>query len=104
VLFLQYSKTHSAYIIFPASEDLIASASLLALFYRLYVFDGYAESAKLGKQPLDINNLLLRGSMLRKTEWVIGLALNVGKDSKIVKNMTKAPRKVSVTDAGGATW
>uniref|UniRef100_A0A383WKY7 Phospholipid-transporting ATPase n=1 Tax=Tetradesmus obliquus TaxID=3088 RepID=A0A383WKY7_TETOB len=62
---------------------------------KLYVFDGYAESAKVGKQPLDINNLLLRGSVLRKTEWVIGVALNVGKDSKIVRNMTKAPRKVT---------
>jgi magnesium-transporting ATPase (P-type) len=59
------------------------------------VFDGYAESSKRGKQPLDINNLMLRGSVLRKTEWVIGVALNVGIDSKIVKNMTKAPRKVS---------
>lgn len=47
------------------------------------------------KFPLDINNLLLRGCVLRKTEWVIGLAINVGNDSKIVQNMTKAPRKVS---------
>lgn len=46
------------------------------------------------KEPVDINNLLLRGSVLRKTEWVIGLAINVGSDSKIVQNMTKAPRKV----------
>lgn len=49
---------------------------------------------QLRKEPLDINNLLLRGSVLRKTEWVIGLAINVGGDSKIVQNMTKAPRKV----------
>lgn len=46
------------------------------------------------KEPLDINNLLLRGCILRKTDWVIGLAINVGNDSKIVQNMTKAPRKV----------
>lgn len=46
------------------------------------------------KFPLDINNLLLRGSVLRKTGWVIGMAINVGSDSKIVQNMTKAPRKV----------
>eukprot|EP00879_Flechtneria_rotunda_P011537 GHRR01012051.1.p2 GENE.GHRR01012051.1~~GHRR01012051.1.p2 ORF type:complete len:102 (+),score=16.18 GHRR01012051.1:549-854(+) len=62
---------------------------------RLYVFDGFAgEIHSSNKQPLDINNLLLRGSVLRKTDWVIGLALNVGNDSKIVQNMTKAPRKV----------
>lgn len=46
------------------------------------------------KEALDINNLLLRGSVLKKTDWAIGLAVNVGDDSKIVQNMTKAPRKV----------
>lgn len=51
------------------------------------------------KEPLDINNLLLRGSVLRKTPWVIGMAINVGNDSKIVQNMTKAPRKVRSTHA-----
>ncbi|KAF8063036.1 ATP8B4 [Scenedesmus sp. PABB004] len=61
---------------------------------RLYAFDGYVETGG-SKQPLDINNLLLRGSVLRKTEWAIGVALNVGRDSKIVQNMTKAPRKVT---------
>lgn len=49
------------------------------------------------KEPLDINNLLLRGCNLRKTDWVIGLAINVGNDSKIVQNMTKAPRKVQAS-------
>lgn len=61
---------------------------------RLYSFDGYIQTQQ-GKSPVDINNLLLRGSVLRKTPWVIGVALNVGSDSKIVQNMTQAPRKVS---------
>lgn len=65
------------------------------VIFRLYTFDGYVEDSK-GKRPLVIDNLLLRGSVLRKTEWVIGVALNVGADSKIVRNMTKAPRKVSI--------
>lgn len=55
------------------------------------------------KEPLDINNLLLRGSVLRKTPWVIGMAINVGNDSKIVQNMTKAPRKVCTTLTGWCT-
>lgn len=59
---------------------------------RVTQVDDFAESHK---EPLDINNLLLRGSVLRKTPWVIGVAINVGNDSKIVQNMTKAPRKVS---------
>jgi len=51
-------------------------------------------TGSVSKEPLDINNLMLRGSVLRKTDWVVGLAINVGADSKIVQNMTKAPRKV----------
>lgn len=46
------------------------------------------------KVPLDANNLLLRGSTLSKTPWAVGVAVNVGRDAKIVQNMTKAPRKV----------
>jgi len=53
------------------------------------------------KQPLDANNLLLRGSTLRKTPWAIGVAVNVGQDAKIVQNMTKAPRKVCGALPGG---
>lgn len=65
---------------------------------RVTYVDDFAESHK---EPLDINNLLLRGSVLRKTPWVIGVAINVGNDSKIVQNMTKAPRKVSSRCCGG---
>ncbi|KAI8470537.1 MAG: ATPase, phospholipid transporter [Monoraphidium minutum] len=61
---------------------------------RLYVFDGFMD-VNGTKYPLDVNNLLLRGSTLRKTPWAIGLAVNVGRDAKIVQNMTKAPRKVT---------
>jgi hypothetical protein len=60
---------------------------------RLYVFDGFMDIDG-AKEPLDANNLLLRGSTLCKTGWAIGLAVNVGRDAKIVQNMTKAPRKV----------
>lgn len=63
---------------------------------RLYSSDGYVQTPD-GKSPIDINNLLLRGSILRKTPWAIGMALNVGSDSKIVQNMTQAPRKVGST-------
>lgn len=46
------------------------------------------------KEPLVADNLLLRGSTLRKTAWAVGVAVNVGRDAKIVQNMTRAPRKV----------
>jgi len=63
---------------------------------RLYVFDGYVmKSSDKSKEPLDANNLLLRGSTLRKTPWAIGIAVNVGNEAKIMQNMTKVPRKVT---------
>jgi hypothetical protein len=62
----------------------------------LYVFDGYVmKNSDRSKQPLDSNNLLLRGSTLRKTPWAIGVAVNVGNEAKIMQNMTKVPRKVT---------
>eukprot|EP00877_Chromochloris_zofingiensis_P013907 jgi/Chrzof1/8770/Cz03g23250.t1 len=64
------------------------------LLCRLYVFDGFVYQDG-SKFPLDEKNLLLRGCTLRKTEWAIGVAVNVGWDSKIVQNMTKAPRKIT---------
>ncbi len=36
--------------------------------------------------PLKINNLLLRGSRLRNTEWVVGLVVYTGQETRIMKN------------------
>ena len=38
---------------------------------KLYAFDGYVEVPGGGKEALDASNLLLRGSSLRKTDWVV---------------------------------
>jgi magnesium-transporting ATPase (P-type) len=65
---------------------------------RLYTFDAYFQRADGRRDPLDASNLLLRGSTLRKTDWALGLAVNVGRDTKIVQNMTKAPRKVTALE------
>jgi magnesium-transporting ATPase (P-type) len=86
---------------------------------RLYTFDAYvqlpppddnsdggggqggdnaAAAAAARRDPLDASNLLLRGSTLRKTDWALGLAVNVGRDTKIVQNMTRAPRKVTALE------
>lgn len=42
-----------------------------------------------------IKNLLLRGCYLRNTDYCIGLVIYVGKQSKIMKNAKKPPKKVS---------
>ncbi len=54
--------------------------------------------------PLTVDNLLLRGTTLRKTSWVIGLVVFAGADTKIMMNRTPAKRKVRawVWEMGGA--
>lgn len=36
--------------------------------------------------PLDNNHVVLRGSILANTDWIVGIAIYTGKDTKIVLN------------------
>jgi phospholipid-translocating ATPase len=45
--------------------------------------------------PLTVNNLLLRGSILRNTEWVIGVVIYTGSDTKVILGSGKTPSKRS---------
>lgn len=45
--------------------------------------------------PFSINNMLLRGSVLRNTEYVIGLVIFTGKDTKMLMNSGNTPSKQS---------
>eukprot|EP00879_Flechtneria_rotunda_P018151 GHRR01019038.1.p1 GENE.GHRR01019038.1~~GHRR01019038.1.p1 ORF type:complete len:996 (+),score=380.83 GHRR01019038.1:1183-4170(+) len=47
------------------------------------------------REPLSASSLLLRGCTVRKTEWVIGAVVFTGPDTKVVRNMLPAPRKVT---------
>jgi magnesium-transporting ATPase (P-type) len=38
------------------------------------------------KKPMDLENMLLRGSRLCKTDWVFGLVIYAGEDTKIRMN------------------
>jgi phospholipid-translocating ATPase len=44
---------------------------------------------------LTADQMLLRGTKLRHTEWVIGLVINTGLDTKIEQNATPPPHKQS---------
>jgi phospholipid-translocating ATPase len=45
--------------------------------------------------PVDIQMVLLRGTVLRNTDWVIGIVLYTGADTKIVLNSGGTPSKRS---------
>ena len=48
--------------------------------------------------PLGAENLLLRGAVLRNTEWAIGVACFTGEDTKLRQNTVEAPPKFSQLD------
>jgi phospholipid-translocating ATPase len=44
-------------------------------------------------EPISINNMLLRGSSLRNTEWVLGVVVYTGRETKIMLNSGITPSK-----------
>jgi phospholipid-translocating P-type ATPase (flippase) len=52
---------------------------------RINEFQGRIDLGnKFGRQAIESNNVLLRGTILRSTDWAIGLVVNTGKDTKIM--------------------
>ncbi|KAG8858770.1 hypothetical protein FRB96_004907 [Tulasnella sp. 330] len=47
------------------------------------------------KQPVDILNIMLRGTVMRNTRWAVGIVLATGEDTKIVLNSGRTPSKRS---------
>eukprot|EP01035_Chromulina_nebulosa_P017968 gene17968-23598_t len=47
-------------------------------------FTGVIELDNLGKDPIMTNNILLRGCVLRNTDWVFGIIVNTGHDTKVM--------------------
>ncbi|SNX85013.1 related to DNF2 - Non-essential P-type ATPase [Melanopsichium pennsylvanicum] len=54
-----------------------------------------AEARTRRVEPITINELLLRGCALRNTEWIIGVVLFTGEDTKIMLNSGETPSKRS---------
>lgn len=62
---------------------------------QLYKFEGTITTPDKVTYSLDHNSMLLRGTSLRNTEWVYGIVIYTGHDSKIMKNSSKSRTKFS---------
>lgn len=63
---------------------------------NIYSFAGFMKFSDREIQvPIDIDQILLRGSSLRNTEYVYGLAVYTGHDTKVMKNSARSRAKSS---------
>lgn len=58
-------------------------------------FNGVVDMGRLGRDPVQVNNVLLRGCVLRNTDWVYGLVVNTGHDTKIMMSSRGTRSKTS---------
>ncbi|CAH0721386.1 unnamed protein product, partial [Brenthis ino] len=65
---------------------------------HLYEFNGMLRETNAKTIPLGLEQMLLRGAMLRNTAWVHTLVVYTGHETKLMKNSTKAPLKRSSID------
>lgn len=61
----------------------------------LYKFEGNLTLPDGAVIPIDPDQILLRGSCLRNTEWIMGICVYSGHETKIMKNGAKSKAKVS---------
>jgi len=65
---------------------------------QLYEFQGNLVKGSDKAVPVGPNQILLRGSRLRNTQWIYGFVVYTGHESKLLMNSTKAPLKRSTLD------
>ena len=61
----------------------------------IHQFHGTLSISKGRQAPVDASSLLLRGSSVKNTRWVLGLVVYTGPETKIVMNSRNTPRKLS---------
>ena len=61
-------------------------------------FSGTLNPPSVDPINVDESGFLVRGSVLRNTNWAIGLVCYTGVDTKLMKNSRKAPSKLSNLD------
>lgn len=89
------SATHCTTAKFIAQGD-APSVDMFKYGASIHFNDGRKDpSGKDLKVPVTLNNMLLRGTVMRNTEWAIGFVLATGIDTKIVLNSGGTPSKRS---------
>uniref|UniRef100_A0A2K5F5C0 Phospholipid-transporting ATPase n=1 Tax=Aotus nancymaae TaxID=37293 RepID=A0A2K5F5C0_AOTNA len=88
----------------PATSDIKDIDSLTRISGRiecespnrhLYDFVGNIRLDGHGTVPLGADQILLRGAQLRNTQWVHGIVVYTGHDTKLMQNSTSPPLKLS---------
>lgn len=66
----------------------------------LYEFQGNISISRSNQDwtPLNPNSILLRGAKLMNTDWILGVVIYTGHETKLLMNSTKAPLKRSRID------
>lgn len=73
-----------------------ASVNMFGFDAAVVIHDGrVGKDGKPLKCPVNLNTVLLRGTVVRNTDWVIGCVAMTGQDSKIVLNSGGTPSKRS---------
>jgi phospholipid-translocating ATPase len=92
------------YSIAPASNSRIGSGDLASSKQTVgeslqqaskFQVNGSADLNAGKKLSIDINGLLMRGSVIRNTKWTIGIVVFTGEDTKQIMNSGKTPSKRS---------
>ena len=58
-------------------------------------FQGVLSIDGMGREAIQLTNVLLRGCVLRNTDWIVGLVVNTGHDSKIMMSSRATRSKTS---------
>ena len=62
---------------------------------NLHQFSGFLQINKNTEKNIDFNNILLRETVLKNTDYVVGVVVYSGYDTKIIQNAGRVGNKIS---------
>lgn len=94
---IKQAKTETAYLVNP--RDLVHDLTQTEIISEqpnssLYTYEGNLHNFRSGGDiPLNPDQLLLRGATLRNTQWIHGVVIFTGHETKLMRNATATPIK-----------